>query len=205
MNSELTLINYSQENNLINETYLKLIEKWSIYIIYQEYEDLMYLNFKSSRNVSGILIDGKLLGIYKQNIYKNEIASNIEIICKAIKLNYFNIKKDNINKYKKQKILTENQINELKNKGLELTDIPKIFISPPAFFVTPIWFLRTKHAWYWTPLKPEKNDINKSNWMIIYPNNSVKVIGGIYNGVEPAPKNVEIIRWLEQTKLNYLI
>ena len=56
MNSELTLINYSQENNLINETYLKLIEKWSIYIIYQEYEDLMYLNFKSSRNVSGILI-----------------------------------------------------------------------------------------------------------------------------------------------------
>ena len=41
--------------------------------------DLFHLNFKSSRSVSGIIIDDKLLGIYKQNIYKNEIATNIEI------------------------------------------------------------------------------------------------------------------------------
>ena len=53
---------------------------------------------------------------------------------------------------------------------MELTNITNILISPPAFYITPIWFLRTKHAWYWTPLKPGKNDINKSNWMLIYHN-----------------------------------
>ena len=40
--------------------------------------------------------------------------------------------------------------------------------------------------------------------MIIYPNNSVKVIGGIYNGIEPAPRNVDIIHWLEKTNFKYL-
>ncbi len=87
---------------------------------------------------------------------------------------------------------------------MELTNITNILISPPAFYITPIWFLRTKHAWYWTPLKPGKNDINKSNWMLIYPNNSLKSVGSIYDGQEPAPKNIEIIQWLENTKFNYL-
>ena len=87
---------------------------------------------------------------------------------------------------------------------MELTDITNVLISPPSFLVTPIWFLRTKHAWYWTPLKPEKNDLNKSNWMIIYPNNSLKVIGGIYNGIVPAPKNIDIIHSLENSNFEHL-
>ena len=157
--------------------------------------------------MSGILIDGKLLGIYKQNIFKNEIATNIDAIVKAINLNYVAVTNNNyyyLNNREKQKILTEDQINELKNKGLELTDIPNIFISPPAMFTSPIWLLRTRHAWYWTPLKPEKNDLNKSNWMIIYPKNSVKSIGSVHHGEEPAPKNIDLIRWLEKTQLDYL-
>ena len=86
---------------------------------------------------------------------------------------------------------------------LEFTNVPNILISLPSLFVTPIWFYRTKHAWYWTPTKPQINEINKVNWMIIFPDNSLKVIGGEWDGIEPAGNNIEIIRWLETTKLKY--
>lgn len=39
--------------------------------------------------------------------------------------------------------------------------------------------------------------------MIIYPGNSLKVIGGKWNGQEPANRNIDIIHWLETTKLKY--
>ena len=203
----LTLINFSQETNTVNTTYGKFIEKWGVYLIYKEFDDLLYYNYKSSHINSALLIYNKLVGIYKQNSFKNGIATNIEVISKVIELNYTSYKNDSskyIEQKGKQNLLNENQINELKIKGLELTNISNILISPPSYYTTPIWFLRTKHAWYWTPLKPEKIDLNKSNWMLIYTNNSIKAVGGIYNGEEPAPKNIEIIQWLENTKFNYL-
>ena len=40
--------------------------------------------------------------------------------------------------------------------------------------------------------------------MIIYPKNSLKVIGGIWDGNEPAEKNINLIHWLETTELKYL-
>ena len=40
--------------------------------------------------------------------------------------------------------------------------------------------------------------------MIIYPGNSVKVIGGVWNGIEPAPNNINYIRWLENNGLRFL-
>ena len=104
----------------------------------------------------------------------------------------------------KQHILSEEEIDELKEDGFEFTDIPNILVSPHSFFVTPIWFYRAHHAWYWTPIKPDKDNINRSNWMIISPKNSVKAIGVIYDGEEPAPKNIDLIRLLEITKLKYL-
>ena len=71
--------------------------------------------------------------------------------------------------------------------------------------MTPIWFYRTKYAWYWTPTKPDKNELNKINWMIIYPGNSLEVIGGDWDGQEPAPKNIYLIHWLEKNGLKFLI
>ena len=70
--------------------------------------------------------------------------------------------------------------------------------------MTTIWFYRTKYAWYWTPTKPDKNELNKVNWMIIYPGNSLRVIGGIWDGQEPAPNNINLIHWLEKNGLKYL-
>ena len=41
--------------------------------------------------------------------------------------------------------------------------------------------------------------------MIIYPDNNLKVIGGTWDGIEPAIKNINIIRWLEKNGLKYLV
>ena len=204
----INLIKYSKEINAYNNVYGNSVEKWGVFLIYHELDDLLYMNYKSTSTTSGLIINDKLFGIYKQNIFKNEIATNIDAICKAIELNYSerNNIKNSVYFFKKvrQHILNEEEIDELKKIGFELTDIPNILVSPHSFFVTPIWFYRTKHAWYWTPTRPEKDNINRSNWMIISPKNSVKVIGGIYNGQEPAPKNIDLIRTLEATKFKYL-
>ena len=205
---QINLIKYSKGTNTYNTQSGNPIEKWGIFIIYRELDDLTYLNYKSSAYNSGLIINNKFLGIHKQNSFKNEIATNIDAICKAIELNYNekNNIKNSVNFFQKMKqhILSEEEIDELKEDGFEFTDIPNILVSPHSFFVTPIWFYRTHHAWYWTPIKPEKDNINRSNWMIISPKNSVKVIGGIYDGQEPAPKNIDLIRLLEITKLKYL-
>ena len=205
---EINLIKYSKGINTYDTKPGNHVEKWGIFIIYRELDDLTYLNYKSSAYNSGLIINNKFLGIHKQNIFKNEIATNIDAICKAIDLNYNekNNIKNSVNFFQKMKqhILSEEEINELIKTGFEFTDIPNILVSPHSFFVTPIWFYRAHHAWYWTPIKPDKDNINRSNWMIISPKNSVKAIGGIYDGEEPAPKNIDLIRLLETTKLKYL-
>ena len=129
------------------------------------------------------------------------------MISKALKLNYFSKLENKIlylEKNRKFKDLDESQIKELQSIGLNMTEIKNIFITPVDFMVTSIWFYRTKHAWYWTPKIPQKNELNKSNWMIIYIGNNLNAIGGTYNGFPPAPKNIDIIHWLETSRLKYL-
>ena len=200
---KLSLINYSYEENSFKYTQGRIVEKLGINIIYKEEEDIHYYDYKTSYYNVGLFDNNKLIGIQKQNSYKDKIAINIDIISKAINLNYFSKIKNNSKNLKKN--LPKELINELKIKGLNLTNIPNIFISNPSLFVTPIWFYRTKHAWYWTPKKPDKDDLNKVNWMIIYPKNSLKVIGGYWDGIKPAQRNIDLIHWLETTELKYCI
>ena len=197
----IILINYSPSLNSINQTFGKFKEKWGTSIRY-----LSDINKKSTYINSGLLIDNQLIGIHKKNYNKNNMAININIISKAIKLNYLekiNNDLDKLNKEKDSKLLIESHVYDLMKKGLVLTDIPNLFVSPASFGVTPIWFLRTKHGWYWTPTKPDKNDFDLSNWMIIIPKNSLEVIGGFWDGIEPAQRNIDLIRWLEKSKLTY--
>lgn len=151
-----------------------------------------------------LLTDYGLIGIHKQNDYRYNTAINADIIVKAINL-YISSNKLNNLKYVEEETtpLNKNEIQELNSHGLKFTTVPNILISLPFEFVTPIWFYRTRHAWYWTPTKPDKKDLNIVNWMIIYPGNSLKVIGGKWNGQEPANRNIDIIHWLETTKLKY--
>ena len=198
---KIRLINFSQRQNSTKETLGNFIENWGTNIKYKSEpsENFAYLN-------SGLFIDNQLIGIHKKNYSKYSIGINIDIISKAIKLNYFEKINSNqalIDKKEDNIYLTKTQINELDKKGLKLTNTPNILVSPASFLITPIWFLRTKHAWYWTPTEPDKNDIDLANWMIIYPKNSLKVIGGYWDGQEPAQRNIDLIHWLETTKLIY--
>ena len=144
----------------------------------------------------------------KQSQYN--IATNIQVIIKAIR-NIYNNKKKITNKLslikKARTPLNEEEINELNNHGLIQTNSPYIFESPSSFLVSSLWFYRTNHAWYWTPKEPKinKNEEYECNWLIIYPGGSLRVIGGFYNGEEPAKRNIDLIHWLESTRLKYLI
>ena len=72
---------------------------------------------------------------------------------------------------------------------------PLVYISPAIPLVaTPIWFVPTSHGWYWTPTDPYKNDLD-TNWMSV---DRLQVIGGYWNGIEPADKNIAIIKWLRR-------
>ncbi|XP_019854664.1 PREDICTED: uncharacterized protein LOC109583670 isoform X2 [Amphimedon queenslandica] len=70
-----------------------------------------------------------------------------------------------------------------------------MYISPANLreYITAIWFMPTCMGWYWSPTDPEGELC--PNWM---PVNRLEVIGGFWHGQIPAPKNVTIIRWLDQ-------
>ena len=105
------------------------------------------------------------------------------------------------------KILSPQEIEELKNHGLEETTSPYIFISPASATVTALLFYRTNHSWYWTPTIPSDyswNEIKKLNWSIIDESQPIIAIGGRWNGMSPASRNVTLIQWIISTQLKYL-
>ena len=67
------------------------------------------------------------------------------------------------------------------------------YVSPASPYITPIWFAPTYLGWYWSPTDP--NGETQSNWMSV---SRLEVIGGEWHGQIPAPRNVTIIRWLDQ-------
>ena len=88
---------------------------------------------------------------------------------------------------------------QMKEKGQVECDIHKpkytkcnFYVSPASPYVTPIWFIPTCVGWYWTPNDPNHDAVD-SNWM---PVAVLAVVGGSWNGIIPARKNVTIIRWL---------
>ena len=129
---------------------------------------------------------------------------------KTISIIIQNIYTYNFEKIKyKVKDLTMVEIKELQKIGLIQTHSKFIFESPSSEYVTPLWFYRTNHNWYWTPTPVYSNNGNKnafpSNWLIIYPKGSLRVVGGYWTGQEPAPRNITLIHWLEKNGFKYLV
>ncbi|KAH0794683.1 ankyrin [Histomonas meleagridis] len=153
--------------------------------------------------------DGNVFGIHKRSNPKENCneATNISVVIQAINNLYENASTRN-GSYENAKSLSELEINELKEKGLQPTYSPDVFISPGTFLlVTPLWFYRTNHAWYWTPEEPKSYyiyDLLLSNWSIIDENTPIEVIGGDWDHQMPADRNVRLIRWLASTGLKYL-
>jgi hypothetical protein len=131
-------------------------------------------------------------------------STNIKIISQVIK-NIYTTKIDKI-KYK-VKNLSKKEIEELNKIGLKQTKSKLIFESPSSKNVTPLWFYRTNHNWYWTPVDPNLNNKNAlpCNWLIIYPKGTLKVVGGYWSEEEPAQRNIELIHWLEKNGFKYLV
>ena len=146
----------------------------------------------------------KVIGIHIFSENTKSTGINIQFIRQAIRIAKLSGLDYKYNIVREPKILTEFKISKLKSHGLIKTQNPNIFISPSSKNITPLWFYRTRYAWYWTPTMPKEDNIYDSNWLIIYPGGSLKVIGGYWDGIEPAERNIDLIHWLEKSKLKFL-
>lgn len=115
----------------------------------------------------------------------------------------------NIAHHKPAKDLNHRELQELKMLGLHPTNNKFLFISLSSLFVTPLWFYRTNHAWYWTPTRPDSYDevelLRRCNWLEIGVGKSKSVIGGYWNGQTPALRNIVLIDILAATGFKYLL
>ncbi|KAL6625406.1 ankyrin repeat-containing domain protein [Neocallimastix sp. 'constans'] len=145
-----------------------------------------------------------------ENKNKNKKRENRVLESKIIAIainNLYNLN-NSIKARHPAKPLSDQEIRELSHHGLQATTYsPYIFISPPSEFVTALLFYRTNHSWYWTPTIPKEyslTEIKNLNWSIISEGEPIKAIGGRWNDMAPASRNVTLIEWLLSTKLQYL-
>ena len=106
------------------------------------------------------------------------------------------------------KKLSPVEIHVLKKEGLEETENTNIFISPASFGVTPLYFYRTQCAWFWTPAIPKKfnkEELLRCNWSLIQDNFPIRAIGGFWNNLEPAERNIILIKYLIKSGLRFLL
>lgn len=114
----------------------------------------------------------------------------------------------NIAHHKPAKDLNHRELHQLQMLGLHPTENKFLFISPSSLFVTPLWFYRTNHAWYWTPSRPDSYDVielRRCNWLEIGVGKSKSVIGGYWDGETPASRNTVLIDRLAATGFKYLV
>ena len=148
---------------------------------------------------------------------------NINIIIRAIRSLVQQNKITKEETLSEAKTLSQIEMHVLKKAGLIETENPCVFISPESLGVTPLWFYRTHYAWFWTPTSPQTfssyqnyylnnfyttkvlNDFNLINWSIIQPNFPIRAIGGMWNNAMPAERNVELIKFLINSGLRFLM
>lgn len=152
----------------------------------------------------------EVIGIFKRirPNKKETSATAIEVPVKAIQRHYSTNTldiKQTVGTAKKS--LNYNEIETLNKNGLKtIIDSVDIFISPPSQYITPLWFYRTNFAWFWTPTNPlEVEDITLSNWSLILTERTNVAEGGYWDGLEPAERNVKLIKFLANSKLSFLI
>ena len=136
---------------------------------------------------------------------KVNVGVRVSVVIQAIE-NVLNV---NTAHHKPAKDLNHRELQELKMLGLHPTENKFLFISPSSRDVTPLWFYRTNHAWYWTPTRPgsynEIEQLRRCNWLEIGVGKSKTVIGGYWDGETPAPRNLVLIDKLAATGLKYLV
>lgn len=135
---------------------------------------------------------------------KANVAVRAPVAIQAIK----KVINANIAHHKPAKDLNPRELQELQTLGLHPTENKFLFISPASPFVTPLWFYRTNHAWYWTPTQPDSYyeiELRRCNWLEIGVGKSKSVIGGYWDGQMPASRNIVLIDKLAATGCYYLV
>ena len=155
---------------------------------------------------------GDIIGIitYGSIKFENDIHTflNINFILRAIKCLVHQNKIKPSETLSQAKKLTLTEIHVLRKEGLKETENQNVFISPGSQGITPLWFYRTHYAWYWTSIEPKniKNEeLKMCNWSLIQGNFPIKAIGGMWNGLEPAQRNVVLIKFLLNSGLKFLM
>ena len=155
---------------------------------------------------------GDLVGIKQSTslIFENNIYSalNIKIVLRSIKSLIHQNKINPKETLSDAKKLSLTEIHFLRKEGLKETENPNVFISPASQGITPLWFYRTHYAWFWTPTEPKNftmEELIKSNWSLIQGNFPIKAIGGIWNNLAPASRNVILIKHLIDSGLRFLL
>ena len=183
-----------------------------LYNIAESYENnalcapLLTESENSNYQVIGANQNNSLYTDMENNTHKKSL--NINIFLTAIKtLAEQKIKKTEKYLFPPKKLNLE-EIHKLPD-NLKETENPNIFISPGSQDTTPLWFYRTQYAWFWTPSDLDDlnnmEEIRNCNWSLIRKDYPIKAIGGKFDGREPAPINVEIIKILADSELNFLI
>ena len=166
----------------------------------------------SSLAVAGspvITQDGKVVGIQKCRALKSEDHCNIAVSSKAVFdaldlhdkfSNKLVCNPRELSKSYEEKVLQQNLERAPDDQMVKYL----VYVSPATKIIglttiTPIWFVPTSHGWYWTPTDPF-DDSSSTNWMSV---NNLRVIGGFWNNLEPANKNVIIINWLQKSNMEY--
>lgn len=147
-----------------------------------------------------VLCDGRVVGMYKRlSTDKCNVAVSIKHLLQAISVNtdQETLPPKLVSNPSRLEEVYERRVFEqglVRSKQITEQN-PLVYISPAIPLVaTPIWFVPTSHGWYWTPTDPYKNDLD-TNWMSV---DRLQVIGGYWNGIEPADKNIAVIKWLRR-------
>eukprot|EP00300_Choanocystis_sp_HF-7_P008690 c16053_g1_i3.p2 GENE.c16053_g1_i3~~c16053_g1_i3.p2 ORF type:complete len:373 (+),score=70.40 c16053_g1_i3:1358-2476(+) len=102
--------------------------------------------------------------------------------------------------------LTETLLQELRSIGLNPTESSFVFLSNELFSTSPLYFYRTNQAWYWTPTMPRSLGLQhllECNWVEVM-DQRIRVVGGPWDGHQPAQRAVGLIKQLSASGLKYL-
>ena len=168
---------------------------------------LISLSGESAGKVIGVKVDNFLSGKNKDQF----AAHNIYIFLECIKslVNFQKIKPEET--LSEPKRLSSTEIKKLSIQNLiEIKDKDNnvIFESPGEQGITPLWFYRTHYAWFWTPTEPKNfalEELLKCNWSLIKNNLPIIAFGGKYDREEPADKNKNLINYLINSNLEFLL
>ena len=200
----IAIMQYPKENQNIPE------QKYAQGSVYALWGTSILHNASTSYGSSGSGIvstgSGEVVAIHcaRHSDKKVNVGVRAPVVIQAIE-KVINV---DIAHHKPAKDLNHHELKELNKLGLRSKN-KFLFFGPSRLFVTPLWFYRTNHAWYWTPTRPGSYDeielVRRCNWHEIGDGKSKIVIDGDSNGNTPGSRQTELIDKIAATGLDYLV